>query len=57
MGRIESSKHGKYRFVCSCLIAEYIEILVNNKNVRLGEFPHYKGDRPLNLKKRLFSKH
>ena len=39
----ESCEHGKYCFVCSCLIAEHIEILVNNENVRLGEFPHYKG--------------
>jgi hypothetical protein len=41
----ESCEHGKYCAVCSCVIAEHIEILVNNENVRLEEFPHYKGDR------------
>ena len=39
----ESCEHGKYCFVCSCVIAEHIEILVNDENVRLRGFSHYKG--------------
>jgi hypothetical protein len=42
MERKESCEHGKYCFVCSCLIADFIGKLLN-KSVHLGDFVHYKG--------------
>jgi hypothetical protein len=43
MERTESCEHGKFCFVFPCLIADFIEKLLN-KSVQLGEFVHYKGD-------------
>ena len=45
MARDESCEHGKYCFVFPCLIADFIEKLLN-KSVQLGEFVHYKGYKP-----------
>jgi hypothetical protein len=42
MERNESCEHGKYSAVCSRLIVEFVEKLID-KSVRVGEFPRYKG--------------
>jgi hypothetical protein len=42
MERNESCELGKYYFVCSRLIVEFVENLID-KSVRVGEFPRYKG--------------
>jgi hypothetical protein len=44
MATNESCEHGKYCVVCSCLIIEFVEKLIE-KSARVGEFTRYKGFR------------